>query len=218
MGHVKDLQDGFFAALAQRMAAHGFENRAREQSFARKTPFGRQTFHISFIRHAHDCDVTADVAIRIDALEDLLNEWNGTLSKSERKQTHSMGAELGNISEGRQRRWSLASEDDIPEAVSSVMALLESVGLPYLEKYSNLEQALAALSGDDRASWLHSPFHDLRAERATGLAFVLGHHERLDELIAAKTRFLRERNDLGLDRFLAFAKELKGRAAVVSSR
>jgi len=218
MGHVKDLQDGFFAALARRMVEHGFESRAREQSFTRKTPFGRQTFHVSFIRHAHDCDVTADVAIRIDALEDLLNEWNGTLSKSERKQTHSMGAELGNISEGRQRRWSLASEDDIPEAVPSVMALFESVGLPYLERYSNLEQALADLSGDDRASWLHSPFHDLRAERATGLAFVLGHHEGLDELIATKTRFLRERNDPGLDRFLAFAKELKGRAAVVSSR
>ena len=111
----------------------------REQSFTRKTLFGRQTFHVSFIRHAHDCDVTGDVAIRIDDLEDLLNEWNATLSKAEQKQTHSMGAELGNLSEGRQRRWTLASEDDIPEVVSSVMALFESVGLPYLEKYSDLD-------------------------------------------------------------------------------
>ena len=89
---------------------------------------------MSFIKHAHECDVTADVAIRVDALEDLLNEWNATLSKAERKQTHSMGAELGNISEGRQRRWTLATEDDIPEAVSSVMELFESVGLPYREE------------------------------------------------------------------------------------
>jgi hypothetical protein len=217
MGYVKDLQDDFFAALARRMAEHGFESRARDQSLARKTPFGRQTFHVSFIKHTHDCDVTADVAIRIDALEDLMNEWNATLSKSERKQTHSMGAELGNISEGRQRRWTLASKDDVPGAVSSVMALFESVGLPYLEQYSNLERVLAVVSGDDRASWLHSPFHDLRAQRAVGLAFVLGHHGRLDELIAVKTQFLRERNDPGLDRFLAFAKDLKGRAATLSS-
>jgi hypothetical protein len=218
MGYIKDLQDGFFAALAQRMVEHGFESRPRDQRFVRKTPFGRQTFHVSFIKHQHDCDVTADVAIRIDALEDLLNEWNATLSRSERKQTHSMGAELGNISEGRQRRWALTSEDDIPEAVSSVMALFESAGLPYLEKYSNLERALEALSGDDRASWLHSPFHDLRAQLAIGLAFVLGRHERLDELIAAKTRFLRERNDPGLERFLVFAKDLKGRAVAILSR
>jgi hypothetical protein len=217
MGYVKDLQDGFFAALARRMAEHGFESRPRDQSFTRKTPVGRQTFHVSFIKHANGCDVTADVAVRIDRLEDLLNEWNGTLSKSERKQTHSMGAELGNISEGRQRRWTLAGEDNIPEAVSSTMALFESVGLPYLQKYSDLEQALAALSGDDRPSWLHSPFHDLRAQRAIGLAFVLGRHERMDELIAAKTRFLRERNDPGLDRFLAFAKDIKGRAATENS-
>ena len=60
---------------------------------------------MSFIKHAHGCDVTADVAIRVDALEDLLNEWNATLSKAERKQTHSMGAELGNISEGRASAW-----------------------------------------------------------------------------------------------------------------
>jgi hypothetical protein len=218
MGYVKDLQDRFFAALARRMVEHGFESRPREQSFSRKTSFGRQTFHVSFIKHAHDCDITADVAIRINALEDLLNEWNATLSKAERKQTHSMGAELGNITEGRQRRWTLVSEDDIPETVASVMALFESVGLPYLEKYSNLEQALEAVSGDDRASWLHSPFHDLRANRAVGLAFVLGHHERLDELIAGKARFLRERNDPGLDRFLAFATEIKGRATTVLSR
>jgi hypothetical protein len=211
MGYVKDLQDRFFAVLAQRMLEHGFEGRPREQSFARKTPFGRQTFHVSFIRHAHDCDVTADVAIRIDALEDLLNEWNATLSKAERKQTHSMGAELGNISEGRQRRWTLASENDVPETASSVMAHFESVGLPYLEKYSNLEQALAALSGDDRASWLHAPFHDLRAARATGLAFVLGHHTRLDELIATKTQFLKDRKDPGLENFLAFAREIRSR-------
>ena len=218
MGYVKDLQDRFFAALARRMVEHGFESQPRDQRFVRETPFGRQTFHVNFIKHAHDSDVTADVAIRIDALEDLLNEWNATLSKAERKQTHSMGAELGNISQGRQRRWSLASEDDIPEVVSSVMALFESVGLPYLEKYSDLEQALQALSGDGQASWLHSPFHDLRAQLAIGLAFVLGHHERLDELIAAKARFLRERKDPGLDRFLAFAKEIRGRAAAVSSR
>lgn len=216
MPPVKDLQDGFLAALARRMAEHGFESRSRDQAFVRKTPFGQQTFHVSFIKHAHDCDVTADVAIRIDALEDLLNERNEALSKSEKKKTHSMGAELGNISEGQQRRWTLASEDDIPEAVSSTMALFESVGLPYLEKYSNLEQALAALSGDDRPSWLNAPFHDLRAKRAIGLAFVLGHHERLDDLIAAKNRFLKERHDSGLDRFLAFAKDLKGRAAVSS--
>jgi len=218
MPSVKDLQNGLFAALARRMAEHGFESRPRDQRFVRKTPFGRQTFHVSFITHPHDCDVTADVAIRIDALEDLLNERTATLSKSEGKQTHSLGAELGNISEGRQRRWTLASEDDIPQVVSSMISLFESVGLPYLETYSNLERALAVLSGDDQASWLHSPFHDLRAQLAIGLAFILGRHDRLDALIDAKTGFLRDCNDPGLENFLALAQDLKGRAAAVSSR
>jgi hypothetical protein len=217
MASLKDLQDQLLAAVAPGLAARGFPRWASGQSFSRITPFGRQTFHLGFIKHASDVDVTADVAIRIDALEDLLNEWNGTLSTAERKRTHSLGAELGNIAEGRQHRWALASDQDVPTTAASVIARFEAVGLPYIQRYSDLDHALEALSGDDRAAWLHAPVHDVRASRAVGLAFVLGQLDRLDGLVAAKTRFLHERSDPGLPRFQAFANEILRRRDEVSS-
>jgi hypothetical protein len=92
-----------------------------------------------------------------------------------------------------------------------MMSAFEAIGLPYRETHSDLNQALAALSADGRASWLHSPFHDLRAMRAIGLAYILGRIDQLDSLIAAKTRFLRDRNDPSLDAFLDFARKIKNR-------
>jgi hypothetical protein len=40
------------------------------QSFYKDVSEGRSVFHISFIRHEADIDVTADVAVRIDVKED----------------------------------------------------------------------------------------------------------------------------------------------------
>jgi hypothetical protein len=129
------------------------------------------------------------------------------------KHTHSLGVELGYLDEGKQRRWNLASHDDVAAVVPSIMALFESVGLPYLERYADPEQALQVLSGDDQASRLHAPFHDVRARRAIALAYVLGHIDQLDGLVAEKTRFLQERGDPGLPGFLEFAEEIKRRAS-----
>jgi len=168
---------------------------------------------VSFIKHGHDCDVTADVALRIDALEDLLNENTDLRNVERKKKIHSLGAELGNIADGRQRRWTLATEEDTPRVAGSMVSAFESIGLPYLETFSDLNRALAVLAADDRSSWLHSPFHDLRAKRAVGLAHLLGRPaEELDVLIAAKTKFLGERSDPGVESFLVFAKSIRDRA------
>lgn len=57
--------------------------------------------------------MTTDVAIRFDKLENLINENNKFLSEREKKATFSIGAELGNIREGRQKRWTVSGEGDI---------------------------------------------------------------------------------------------------------
>ena len=89
--------------------------------------------------------------------------------------------------------------------------------MPYLTSFSDLELVLDTLSGDDAAAWLHSPLHSTRAERAVALAFVLGHYDRLDQLIAVKARFLEDRQDHGATEFLAFAREIKRRAVIAST-
>jgi hypothetical protein len=74
-----------------------------------------------------------------------------------------------------------------------------------------MRTALYTLSRDDRSAWLHSPFHDVRAKRAIGLAFLLRDREQFARLAEAKSAFLKERNDLGLASFLQFKDALDHR-------
>lgn len=210
---IKALEEQLLYELSFGLAKHGFKRKARDQSFYKPTAFGRVAFHISFVKHKYDFDVTADVAIRVDELEDLINEFNDRLTKAEKRQTFTIGAELGNIADGREKRWTVTNASDILEVAASILSAFETVGLPYLEKYSSLEAILEVLSKNDRLGWLHSPIHGARCERAVGLAFLLGKNDELDELVTRNEIFLRENNDFGLESFKRFVKALEQKRA-----
>lgn len=209
MTEYTQLKQDLLKNLARLIEIHGFALRAREQSFYKRTPVGRLALLLSFIPHRADFDVTASVAVRFNELEDLINEGNDLLSKAEKKGTFSLGADLGNISEGKQKRWTVASPGDVEGVCQSIMDAFVAIGIPYLEKYTDIETALEAFSRDDEEAWLYSPFHDARAKRAIGLAFLLGDRERFTKLAAAKTEFLTSKNDFGLQSFLQLRDALE---------
>ena len=207
-GTVQALQKELIAQITPQLAEMGFAFKAKTRSFYRDIKGGKQILHLTFINHPGDFDVTADVAVRIDALEDLVNAGNQTISASERALTASVGAELGNISAGQPKRWKVASEADVAHAVSGVLGEFRSTGLPYLERFCSLEEIMSVLAGDDPASRLHSPLHTPRAMRALGAAFLLGRWDRFDEIAETKSRYLAERKDFGLGTYTAFAERL----------
>jgi hypothetical protein len=98
---MKDIERALLVAVGARIAANGFESKLISQSFLRRFPAGRASLHLAFIKHPREFDVVADVAVRFDELEDLVNANNALLSKKEKGQTYSLGAELGNIAGGR---------------------------------------------------------------------------------------------------------------------
>lgn len=202
------LQGRFLDALVPEMRRLGFEAALVDQAFHKRTPNGHWILHVSLVPHAADFDVTADVAIRIDAVEEVVNRAVRGLLPKDQKRTATVGAELGNIAEGRQRRWTIRSANDIPVVVGGVVHALEDVGLPYLEHYSNLEAMLAAIATPERSSWLHAPIHDARWKRAVVLALVLGGADRARALAERGARDLRERNDPALASFERFVQEV----------
>jgi hypothetical protein len=159
--------------------------------------------------------VTAHVGVRFDELEELVREFESMAST---KDIFSLGAELGNIGEGRQKRWTVANAADVKAVARSIMDGFSKIGLPYLEKYSEMQTALEALSGDDQSAWLHQPFHDARSMRALGLAFLLGDAEKFHGLADAKTAFLAARYAIGLQPFLRFRDALERRLAALAKR
>jgi hypothetical protein len=207
--NIQEMEKDLIKKLAERVGEHEFDTRARAQSFYKQTPSGKVSLHLAFIEHVIDFDVTVDIAIRFDALEDIINEGNSLLTASEKRKTFSIGAELGNISEWKPKSWTVRSPADIEEVSRSIMDAFVSIGLPYIEKYSNMETVLDALSGDDKATWLLNPLDDVRAKQTICLAFLLGQRDRFSELAAAKTEFLTSIKHPGLQSFLKLRDSLE---------
>jgi hypothetical protein len=205
---MKEIQRALLMAVGQRIAAHGFESKPVGQSYLRRSAVGREAFHLAFIKHPRDFDVTADVAVRIDDLEDLVNADNNLLSKKERKQTYSLGAELGNISGERPKRWTVASTADVDPVADQIVARFKTVGLPYLNRASSLEAAYQLLTSPGRGAWLHSPIHASRAKRVVALAKILGRTDELQARVNENIQFLERLNDPGLQEFKQFAEQL----------
>ncbi len=208
--NIKEVEKELLKKMAQRIGEHEFDTKPRGQSFYKSTPWGRIVLHLSFIEHGDiDFDVTVDVAIRFDDLENLVNEHDKFLTKAERNNTFSLGVELGNISEGKQKRWTVNNSSNLEHIAESIMDTFVTVGIPYLEQYSNLENAFEALSNDDRSAWLHQPLHAARAKRAIGIAFLLNKQEKFMKLAKDKSEFLSNIRDFGLQSFLDLKEDLQ---------
>lgn len=186
MGKLKDLENALAAALDTRLAGHGFKRRG--YGFYKKFPNVQWAVNLGFILHADDLDLVINVAVRFDDLHDLIYKDDPSLTPRLRSAMFTLGAELGNITEWIPHRWTVVQLSDVEPVADSITRLFLEVGLPYLEKYSKIENALEGLSRDDRNSHLLMAFDHTRAERALGLAYLLG-----DKNGSANLRTLRRR-------------------------
>ncbi len=205
-GH-KGISEALLRDIANRLATDELAFIRKGQSFVRRTPLGLESLHVSIIAHSDDIDLTADVAVRFDALEELVHR-NSALSAAEKRATFSLGAELGNISGTGQRRWTVRDPSDIEGAARDIVAAFHAIGLPYLAGISSFEKALEAIEAISPRSWLHSPIHASRCCRAVGLAHLLGRVTDVTRLAREYETFLQTANDPGLPKFRKFVASL----------
>lgn len=184
----------------------GFEKNIYGQTFWKPVQNGRAAVHLSFIDHETDFDVTVDFAVRIDKLEELKNKDNTYLKEKEKKETATIGVELGNLIEGNQKRWTISSEEDIEKVADEIYSKIVEEGIPYIDKYSNLDNILFVCLKDDEDSMLHSPFGDDRAINAVGLAKMLNRGD-IKEIISKKKMYLKE-SELELSNFQNFLNKI----------
>src|ERR1700761_3414661 len=100
-GERSEVQKRLLNEIGGRVAVWGFNSKPSGQSFYRKVPSGKWAFHISFIPHKEDLDLTADVALRNEAVEGLVGQYDAKLSTIESRKSMTLGAELGNLSIGK---------------------------------------------------------------------------------------------------------------------
>lgn len=76
--------------------------------------------HVSFIRHEADIDVTADVAVRVDAIEQVVNQCETGLTDAEKRRSTTLGAELGNLTRRQPLRWTVSALGDVAAVAEQI--------------------------------------------------------------------------------------------------
>lgn len=160
---MKELRNELLLRLDDRLHPLGFRLRKTLRDFRRDAGQCSQFLHVAFINHSADFDVIADVAVRHHHVENVMNEERIYLKESEKKLTSTVGAELGNILGIGQHRWSVASERDIPLVVDGIVSYFERVGLPFLERFTSLEETFKVLSVNGSEANLICPLPEKRA-------------------------------------------------------
>ena len=205
---TKPWENQVLASVAERAAAFGFRYVSASQSCIKRVEGGKQALHLSFARHEGYFQVAADVAVRIDALEELVQANNPRLTSKEKKEKYSFGVELGNLRNGQYASWSVRSEADVPVAVLGIWDAFERHGLPYLQKHQDMAAAYELLSSNTREASMHSPIHAVRAQRAIALAILLGEKD-LEALVERELAFVQSLEDPQLPTLELFISELR---------
>lgn len=204
---MRELRKALLNAIGSRIREFGFEPNPAKQSFKRQFPGGESRFHLAFIDHGSDFDITADVAVRFNALEEMVNKYEGFISERERKQTCSLGAELGNIAGTGQMRWRVATVGDLDSAATGIVEAFEKIGVPYLQSASTMQSAYELLSSPGKA-WLHNPLPLTRAKRVVALAKLLGKDEDVPLRIAENMALLESDRTKGSAEFRRFLLQM----------
>src|SRR5262249_40829737 len=122
--------------------------------------------------------------------------------------TATVGCELGNLSMRRPRRWTVRDETDVQSVSESIEEAFNAIAVPYIRRYSNLEEMYTVLSDNERGNSLH-PFPGVRCQRAVALAIVL-QKEEVAELIARCESYLKQqRNENDLREFEQFVEKIR---------
>ncbi|GAB2176524.1 hypothetical protein [Dongia sp. agr-C8] len=194
---LKELRAQLASEVGVKLKDFGF--RKRDRSYFRKMEGGRQAFYLAYINHETDFDVTATLAIRFDAVENLVH------ADAPNKDTSTMGVEIGNLTQGAQKRWTIEVIEDVPIVAESIFEDFKRFGLPYYEKFSDPRAAFAALSPTNRSAWMHFPLHNYRAMSTIALAVILKMNGKIEDLIDEQERYLVSLNDPMIEVFRRFA-------------
>lgn len=195
--------------IADRLNSRDFVSPEANELFSKLYPWGRAVILIHFVKHKGDFDVTARVAIRIDAIEHLVQRTNHRASEELKRTMCTLGADIGVIRDGRQMRWTISSESDITEVADGIAESVDSIALPFIESSHDLEDAFSCLTSDDRAMVVRRPPLLEGAKKAIAAAVVLGKDKAwIREFARQKITESRGRPQTDLPGFMAFLDSL----------
>jgi hypothetical protein len=197
----KNAKQSILASLGMNIEPFGFSPKPHGQSFYRKMPNAKAAIHISFIPHSEDIDLTVDVALRLDSIEELVNSYDSLCRPADKRNSMTIGGELGNVSIGRFIRWTIIDIDSISDIVVNITEAVRKVAIPFIMKYNDIRTTFYVLSSSKRDELLLCPILGPRLMRIVAAAYLLNLDLDKDIDICGYNDELVSSNDLYLSDF-----------------
>lgn len=205
----KELKLKLLQGLGEALKENGYKTRTTQQDLVKKFDKGKISIHLAFINHPEDFHVTVDVGIRFDELENMKNQWDEGLTIKEKKETYTIGVELGNLVHREQKRWRVEKEEDILPVTMDILKEVKEYFIPYIDKYVDVENVFdLCVRDDDEAGLIGTIFDGARAQNAIGLALLLNKEEMLEQIIEKKKEYLKTRDKFELELFENFLSNM----------
>ena len=206
----KELKKILLDNFGIKLSTLGFDEKAKWQSFVRAFHEGREVVHLSFITLTYDkgFDVTIDIAIRFENVEKLINWDSDLLTEKEKKGSYTIWTILRYLSRKRLCKYSIYSEKDIWSVVDSLFEDYCELWEPFFNKYRLIKNVHALFSDmNNKEAWRYSTTHSNRAKKSIAIAYLLN-QANIEEQISGWLIFLRDKEELGINDFIAFSKRL----------
>jgi hypothetical protein len=206
MRRWRRIERYLLGGVAHAYATQGFVLKPDLQLCIRSFNGGWQALHLNFVELSDALGVSADVAIRFDAVENIANAASSLLTNKEKAATATMGCELGRLRDGKGVLLIVRSMEEAADALAQFVELINTVGMSYLDRYSDLNVAYEALVQDRPEGWMHKPGHAERAKRVCAMLVVMGRRAEVAGVAREKLDFMASVGDLSrplFERFLA---------------
>lgn len=181
----------------------GYRPILSQRMFVRLLAEGKTALSLAFIKHPDDFDIVANVASRLNQLENILNGARFYLSEKKKLDTYSFGAELGNILRVGQLRWTIRTPDDTKAVAHELVSCFKKVGIPFIDRAATIEGAYRVLTESEKLASLYLAPRSRRAESIVALAKLLG-KSNVSRIAKTKLSWLEDVNDSGLVQYKQF--------------
>lgn len=203
MTELQDSRRAIMEEVGRLVEPLGYKPIFSQQMFVRRFSEGKAALHLAFIKHTGDFDVVANVAVRLNQLEDTLNRARPYLNDNKKRCTYSFGAELGNISGSGQVRWTVRALEDTKNVAQDLVEFFRGVGLPFITSIGTVEDAYRILTSTEEKARLYLAPRERRASTTVALAKLLGRDD-LPQIANQYMKWLQDENDSGLAQYKLF--------------
>lgn len=203
----KYLKRNLFHEIGSALKEEGYRVRVSQSDLIKKFDRGKISIHLGFIDYVEGFDVTIDVGIRFEELENLKNQYKDFLTKTEKKETYTIGVELGNLAYGEQKKWNIKKGIDILPVSQNIIKEIKKHFFPYVSHYLDIENLFEACIKDDTNEVV--AFDSEGAENAVCLAMLLKKEHMLNSIIDQKRTYLKRINRDELESFEEFLLNMR---------